>query len=62
MFALICTPCLHCLHTQLHAMLEHFNIQVDNPCVLMDQVTCKKFLHGSDTDRFTLYKRAAGVC
>jgi hypothetical protein len=42
-------------------MLEHFNIQVDNPCVLMDQVTCKKFLHGSDTDKFTLYKRATGV-
>jgi hypothetical protein len=46
---------------QQDAMLEHFNIQVDNPSVLMDQVTCKKFLHGSDTDKFTLYKRATGV-
>ncbi|RYR22124.1 hypothetical protein Ahy_B03g067401 isoform A [Arachis hypogaea] len=37
----------------LREMVEHFNIDVDNPCVIMSQDKSREFLHsGNDKDKF----------
>nr|CAB3445888.1 unnamed protein product [Digitaria exilis] len=36
-------------------IIEHFNIDVENPCVIMSQDKSREFLHsGNDRDKFTL--------
>jgi hypothetical protein len=52
--------CCCCLH--LEAMLDSFNIQVDNPCVLMDQETSKKFVQSSSEEKHAFFMRATGEC
>ncbi|KAL5569886.1 hypothetical protein UlMin_026461 [Ulmus minor] len=44
---------------ELRELVEHFNIDVENPCVIMSQDKSREFLHsGSDKDRFKFYFKA----
>ena len=36
----------------LDAMLDHLNIQVDNPCAVLDQESAKLFLKGNAKDKY----------
>ncbi|RYR69378.1 hypothetical protein Ahy_A03g015935 isoform C [Arachis hypogaea] len=43
----------------LREMVEHFNIDVDNPCVIMSQDKSREFLHsGNDKDKFKFFYKA----
>ncbi|XP_011621369.1 structural maintenance of chromosomes protein 6B isoform X1 [Amborella trichopoda] len=44
---------------ELHELVEHFNIDVENPCVIMSQDKSREFLHsGNDKDKFKFFFRA----
>ncbi|KAK9292001.1 hypothetical protein L1049_019954 [Liquidambar formosana] len=44
---------------ELHELIEHFNIDVENPCVVMSQDKSREFLHsGSDKDKFKFFFKA----
>lgn len=44
---------------ELHEIVEHFNIDVENPCVIMSQDKSREFLHsGSDKDKFKFFFKA----
>nr|GLL39382.1 structural maintenance of chromosomes protein 6B-like [Ipomoea trifida] len=43
----------------LHELVEHFNIDVENPCVIMSQDKSREFLHsGNDRDKFKFFFKA----
>ncbi|KAI8564575.1 hypothetical protein RHMOL_Rhmol03G0191100 [Rhododendron molle] len=43
----------------LRELVEHFNIDVENPCVIMSQDKSREFLHsGNDKDKFKFYFKA----
>ena len=43
----------------LHRMTDHFNIDVDNPIVVMTQDSSRQFLHsGKDTDKYKFFVKA----
>lgn len=44
---------------ELLELVEHFNIDVENPCVIMSQDRSREFLHsGNNKDRFKFYFKA----
>nr|XP_009400681.1 PREDICTED: structural maintenance of chromosomes protein 6B-like [Musa acuminata subsp. malaccensis] len=44
---------------ELRELVEHFNIDVENPCVIMSQDKSREFLHsGSDKDKFKFFFKA----
>ncbi|KAH9328585.1 hypothetical protein KI387_000693, partial [Taxus chinensis] len=44
---------------ELHEIVEHFNIDVENPCVIMTQDKSREFLHsGNDKEKFKFFFRA----
>eukprot|EP01018_Ginkgo_biloba_P007528 Gb_31282 [translate_table: standard] len=44
---------------ELHELVEHFNIDVENPCVIMTQDKSREFLHsGNDKEKFKFFFRA----
>ncbi|OAY78563.1 Structural maintenance of chromosomes protein 6B [Ananas comosus] len=43
----------------LQELIEHFNIDVENPCVIMSQDKSREFLHsGNDRDKFKFFFKA----
>ncbi|CAM9205870.1 unnamed protein product, partial [Hapterophycus canaliculatus] len=46
---------------ELLRMLEELNIQVDNPCALLDQENSKKFLQGNEKDKYAFFVRATDL-
>ncbi|KAJ7949553.1 Structural maintenance of chromosomes protein 6 [Quillaja saponaria] len=43
----------------LHELVDHFNIDVENPCVVMSQDRSREFLHsGNDKDKFKFFFKA----
>ncbi|VAI30767.1 unnamed protein product [Triticum turgidum subsp. durum] len=43
----------------LNEIIEHFNIDVENPCVIMSQDKSREFLHsGNDKDKFKFFFKA----
>ncbi|KAL7001724.1 Structural maintenance of chromosomes protein 6A [Sarracenia purpurea var. burkii] len=43
----------------LRELIEHFNIDVENPCVIMSQDKSREFLHsGNDKDKFKFFFKA----
>ncbi|CAM9711696.1 unnamed protein product [Scytosiphon promiscuus] len=46
---------------ELLRMLEELNVQVDNPCSLLDQENSKKFLQGSEHDKYAFFMRATDL-
>ncbi|KAJ1288974.1 hypothetical protein BS78_02G129900 [Paspalum vaginatum] len=43
----------------LNEIIEHFNIEVENPCVIMSQDKSREFLHsGNDKDKFKFFFKA----
>eukprot|EP00752_Nemacystus_decipiens_P012922 g11436.t1 len=45
----------------LFRMLDVFNIQVDNPCAVLEQENSKKFLQGNAQDKYSFLMRAADL-
>ncbi|EEF51573.1 structural maintenance of chromosomes protein 6B [Ricinus communis] len=44
---------------ELRELIEHFNIDVENPCVIMSQDKSREFLHsGNDRDKFKFFFKA----
>ncbi|XP_038976573.1 structural maintenance of chromosomes protein 6B isoform X4 [Phoenix dactylifera] len=44
---------------ELDELVEHFNIDVENPCVIMSQDKSREFLHsGNDKDKFKFFFKA----
>ncbi|KAL5718364.1 hypothetical protein ACHQM5_011431 [Ranunculus cassubicifolius] len=44
---------------ELHELVEHFNIDVENPCVIMSQDKSREFLHsGNDKEKFKFFFKA----
>lgn len=44
---------------ELHELIDHFNIDVENPCVIMSQDKSREFLHsGNDKDKFKFFFKA----
>ncbi|PON53147.1 Structural maintenance of chromosomes protein [Trema orientale] len=44
---------------ELRELVEHFNIDVENPCVVMSQDKSREFLHsGNDRDKFKFFFKA----
>ncbi|XP_065871539.1 structural maintenance of chromosomes protein 6B-like isoform X2 [Euphorbia lathyris] len=44
---------------ELQELIEHFNIDVENPCVIMSQDKSREFLHsGNDKDKFKFFFKA----
>eukprot|EP00752_Nemacystus_decipiens_P012920 g11434.t1 len=46
---------------ELLRMLDTFNIQVDNPCAVLDQENSKKFLQGSDEEKYAFFMKATDL-
>ena len=42
-------------------ILKRFNIYVDNPCCLLTQEDSKKFIQGSDKDKYEFFLKATGL-
>ncbi|KAG2242222.1 hypothetical protein Bca52824_095935 [Brassica carinata] len=44
---------------ELRELIEHYNIDVENPCVIMSQDKSREFLHsGNDKDKFKFFYKA----
>jgi hypothetical protein len=43
-------------------VLDFLNIQIENPCVVLDQENSKTFLKGSPHDKYKFFLRATGLC
>ena len=41
-------------------VLDFLNIQIENPCVVLDQENSKTFLKGSSHDKYKFFLRATG--
>eukprot|EP00611_Tribonema_gayanum_P020504 TRINITY_DN3754_c0_g3_i3.p1 TRINITY_DN3754_c0_g3~~TRINITY_DN3754_c0_g3_i3.p1 ORF type:complete len:1163 (-),score=551.53 TRINITY_DN3754_c0_g3_i3:437-3868(-) len=46
---------------ELERILDSFNISVENPCVVLDQENSKKFLKGSDEDKYMFFLKATDL-
>ncbi|CAM9901328.1 unnamed protein product, partial [Hapterophycus canaliculatus] len=46
---------------ELARMLDTLNIQVDNPCAVLDQENSKKFLQGSERDKYAFFMKATDL-
>lgn len=46
---------------ELNRMLDVLNIQVDNPCAVLDQENSKKFLQGSERDKYAFFMKATDL-
>ncbi|CAM9671007.1 unnamed protein product [Ascophyllum nodosum] len=46
---------------ELIRMLDVLNIQVDNPCAVLDQENSKKFLQGSERDKYAFFMKATDL-
>ncbi len=45
----------------LDRMLDLFNIQIENPCALLDQENAKKFIAGDAGEKFKFFERATDI-
>ncbi|EEY55332.1 structural maintenance of chromosomes protein, putative [Phytophthora infestans T30-4] len=43
------------LKSELEAMMDHLNIQTDNPCAVLDQDNAKLFLKGTSQDKYKFF-------
>jgi hypothetical protein len=57
-----CTVICVTLIWQLDKVLDFLNIQIENPCVVLDQENSKTFLKGSPHDKYKFFLRATGLC
>ena len=46
---------------ELIRMLDVLNIQVDNPCAVLDQENSKNFLQGSERDKYAFFMKATDL-
>jgi hypothetical protein len=49
------------LKTDLDAMLDHLNIQTDNPCAILDQENAKLFLKGNPQDKYKFFLQSTDL-
>ncbi|DAZ96663.1 TPA: hypothetical protein N0F65_009226, partial [Lagenidium giganteum] len=49
------------LKTDLEAMLDHLNIQTENPCAILDQENAKLFLKGNPTDKYKFFLQSTDL-
>ena len=42
-------------------MLDFLNVQIDNPCCILDQTSSKEFLKGSDSEKYNFFLRATDL-
>ncbi|CAN0091585.1 unnamed protein product [Ectocarpus sp. 12 AP-2014] len=47
--------------SELTRLLDTLNIQVDNPCAVLDQENSKKFLQGSESDKYAFFMKATDL-
>ncbi|CAM9332494.1 unnamed protein product [Ectocarpus fasciculatus] len=47
--------------SELTKLLDTLNIQVDNPCAVLDQENSKKFLQGSESDKYAFFMKATDL-
>ncbi|ETV68991.1 hypothetical protein, variant 2 [Aphanomyces astaci] len=45
----------------LEAMLDHLNIQIDNPCAVLDQENAKLFLKGDPADKYKFFLQSTDL-
>ena len=46
---------------EVDQILDKFNIQVSNPCCVLDQETSKKFLSGGEKEKYDFFARATMI-
>ncbi|CAI5739023.1 unnamed protein product [Hyaloperonospora brassicae] len=49
------------LKADLDAMLDHLNIQTDNPCAILDQENAKLFLKGNSQDKYKFFLQSTDL-
>ncbi|RMX65285.1 hypothetical protein DD238_006368 [Peronospora effusa] len=49
------------LKTDLDAMLDHLNIQTENPCAILDQENAKLFLKGNPQDKYRFFLQSTDL-
>ncbi|KUF91073.1 hypothetical protein AM588_10005355 [Phytophthora nicotianae] len=49
------------LKTDLDAMLDHLNIQTENPCAILDQENAKLFLKGNPQDKYKFFLQSTDL-
>ncbi|EQC27660.1 hypothetical protein SDRG_14568 [Saprolegnia diclina VS20] len=49
------------LKADLDAMLDHLNIQIENPCAVLDQENAKLFLKGDPTDKYKFFLQSTDL-
>ncbi|CAK4148769.1 unnamed protein product [Aphanomyces euteiches] len=49
------------LKTDLEAMLDHLNIQIENPCAVLDQENAKLFLKGDPADKYKFFLQSTDL-
>ncbi|GLE11247.1 hypothetical protein PINS_up023601 [Pythium insidiosum] len=49
------------LKTDLDAMLDHLNIQTENPCAILDQENAKLFLKGNPIDKYKFFLQSTDL-
>uniref|UniRef100_A0AAV1TE85 Rad50/SbcC-type AAA domain-containing protein n=1 Tax=Peronospora matthiolae TaxID=2874970 RepID=A0AAV1TE85_9STRA len=49
------------LKTDLEAMLDHLNIQTENPCAILDQENAKLFLKGNSQDKYKFFLQSTDL-
>jgi chromosome segregation ATPase len=49
------------LKADLDAMMDHLNIQADNPCAVLDQENAKLFLKGNPQDKYRFFLQSTGL-
>ncbi|KDO18613.1 hypothetical protein SPRG_16032 [Saprolegnia parasitica CBS 223.65] len=49
------------LKSDLEAMLDHLNIQIENPCAVLDQENAKLFLKGDPTDKYKFFLQSTDL-
>ncbi|KAG3097373.1 hypothetical protein PI124_g12695 [Phytophthora idaei] len=49
------------LKSDLDAMMDHLNIQTDNPCAVLDQENAKLFLKGTSQDKYKFFLQSTDL-
>ncbi|OQR83293.1 structural maintenance of chromosomes protein 6 [Achlya hypogyna] len=49
------------LKADLEAMLDHLNIQIENPCAVLDQENAKLFLKGDPSDKYKFFLQSTDL-
>ncbi|RLN98589.1 hypothetical protein BBJ28_00022200, partial [Nothophytophthora sp. Chile5] len=49
------------LKSDLEAMLDHLNIQTENPCAILDQENAKLFLKGNPADKYKFFLQSTDL-